>query len=155
MAHAPDSALLLAQPSSQAAGGMAADSPVVTGVEVRAKSLTLLAADGSAVRAPSAVIAEGQTFGALGGSRHVELQANPCVFGSECSAVFYDEVHDSIITIQPSASKKPGVPCALPHDLPLPACSLSPQATRYLQSPYQAKKHCENFLMQNPRCQFL
>jgi hypothetical protein len=76
--------------------------------KTRPASLTLLADNFSALRASSAPDVE--TFGALGGSRHVELQANPCVFSSECSAVFYDEVHDSIVTVQPSSSGKPGPP---------------------------------------------
>jgi hypothetical protein len=151
---APDTALSLTQASSRV-DGKAYDSPALPGVDMRAKALTLHAEDGSGVRAPSTAIEGHQTFGALGGSRHVELQAKPCVFGSDCSAIFYDEVHDSIITIQPSDSRKPGLPFAPLHHLSLSSCSLLLQATRYPPSLSPAMKRCENFSMQNPRCQFL
>ena len=72
-------------------------------------SITLFADTFSGVKATAASSAAAQTFGALGGSRHVELQAKPCVFGSDCSAIFYDEVHDSVITVQAAGGAKPGL----------------------------------------------
>ena len=72
-------------------------------------SLTLFADTFPGVKSTAAPMAAAQTFGALGGSRHVELQAKPCVFGSDCSAIFYDEVHDSVITVQAAGGAKPGL----------------------------------------------
>ena len=69
-------------------------------------ALTLFPDNMTQSKDPLAPAADGQTFGALGGSRHVELQANPCVFGIDCSAIFYDEVHESVVTVQPSAAKQ-------------------------------------------------
>ncbi len=69
-------------------------------------ALTLFPDNMTQSKDPLAPAAHGQTFGALGGSRHVELQANPCVFGIDCSAIFYDEVHESVVTVQPSAAKQ-------------------------------------------------
>jgi hypothetical protein len=98
-----------APPASVGAATAVADANAGSAKTRQHASLTLLPDNFSALKASSA--SDVETFGALGGSRHVELQANPCVFSSECSAVFYDEVHDSIVTIQPSSSGKPGPPC--------------------------------------------
>ena len=63
--------------------------------------LTLLADTFPGVKTSAAPMAAAQTFGALSGSRHVELQAKPCVFSSDC--IFYDEVHVSVITVHGAA----------------------------------------------------
>jgi hypothetical protein len=81
-------------------------SPLVT--PIRPASMALFSDSVPLVKAPLAPDIETQTFGALGGSRHIELQAKPCFFGSDCSTIFFDEVHDSIVTVQPSAGRRPG-----------------------------------------------
>jgi hypothetical protein len=140
-------------PQAGKAQGAGDNSAVVPHAATRPHaSLTLFAENMSGLRPSLALAAEDQTFGALGGSRHVELQAKPCVFGSDCSAIFFDEVHDSVVTVQPSATRKPGLSLRTFSFLFASRNPYSLQETPYPQSQYPAMKYCENFLMPNLRC---
>jgi hypothetical protein len=109
MTEATDAALSLGTVGTSSVGE-AAISPSAT--SMKPESMSFFRDSVSAVKTTLSPDLEIQTFGALGGSRHIELQANPCVFGNDCSAVFFDEVHDSIVTVQPSVGRKPGPSCA-------------------------------------------
>ena len=110
MTESADAALSL---TNLNADGKVAVSPQASSTSNPQSSLTLIGDNVSVFKAPAAPNPDGQTFGALGGSRHIELQAQPCVFGCESSNVFVDEVHDSIVTIQPATGRKPGPPFSL------------------------------------------
>jgi hypothetical protein len=132
MTEAPDTALSLALSTMSSASNEAAVSPLVA--PIRPVSMTLFSDSTPAVKTQLAPDLDTQTFGALGGSRHIELQAKPCLFSSDSSAVFFDEVHDSIVTVQPSIGRKPGLPFELWGVLIL--CCLLPRRQCHIRQVY-------------------